>query len=134
MAQVAMEYFCPNCFTSIPAASRICPCCRQDMEEWQDDQSYAARLIRALQHPVDQVRMGAIITLGNRADPEAAEALVECAYRFPALVPQNMQIVESLVQLPDSRERKNALETLSRHPSHPVAERAREVLAHSGRR
>lgn len=128
-----MEHFCPFCFAKIPATIRICPCCRQDIEDWEDDQSYAARLIRALQHPVDQVRMGAIITLGNRADPETAEALVECAYRFPALVPQNLQIIESLLQLPDSRERKNALEKLSRHPSHPVAERAGDALVRPGR-
>ena len=77
--------------------------------------------------------MGAIITLGNRADPRSAEALVECAYRFPGLVPQNLQIIECLMQLPNSRERKIALEKLGRHPSHPVAERAREALVRPSR-
>ena len=129
-----MDYFCPHCFESIPATSRTCPCCHQDVQDWQADQTYAARLVRALQHPVDQVRMGAIITLGNRADLKTASALVKCAYRFPALVPQNLQIIESLMQLPDSSARKSALEALSHHPSHPVGERARGALAGSGRK
>ncbi len=128
-----MEYFCPYCFESIPEASRICPCCHENVESWHEGETYAARLVRALQHPVDQVRMGAIITLGNRADPETASALVECAYRFPEMVPQNLQIIESLMQFHDARERENALEKLSRHPSHPVAERAREALVRAAR-
>ena len=132
-APVAMEYFCPHCFESIPEASRWCPHCRKDVRDWHDGKDYAARLVRALQHPIDQVRMGAIITLGNRADPGTAPALAECAYRFPGLVPQNLQIIESLMLLPDSHERKSALEKLSRHPSHPVAERARDALGGPGR-
>lgn len=128
-----MEYFCPYCFAGIPETSRICPRCQEDVQDWHGGQDYAARLVRALQHPVDQVRMGAIITLGNRADPETASALIECAYRFPGLVPQNLQIIESLLQLAEPSVRYEALEKLIDHPSHPVAERARAVLPRLGR-
>jgi len=53
---------------------------------------------------------------------------MECARRFPGLVPQNLQFIEFLMQLPDSHERENALEKLSDHLSHPVAERTKEAL------
>lgn len=72
--------------------------------------------------------MGAIISLGNQAVPFTASALVECAFQFPTMVSQNLQIISSLAQFPPSRERDNALRLLSNHPSSIIAKRAIDML------
>lgn len=123
-----MIYFCPYCFAKVLDDDQICAYCRQDIQEWEQKKTYAARLVQALRHPIDEVRMRAIISLGNQADPHTASALVECAYRFPTMVPQNLQILASLLQFPSSRERDIAFNLLSNHPSGMIAKRAIEML------
>lgn len=123
-----MMYFYPYCFARVLEDDRICPYCCQDIQEWEQKKTYATRLVQALRHPIDEVRMGAIISLGNQADPHTATALVECAYRFPTMVPQNLQILASLLQFPSSPERDIAFNLLSKHPSRMIAKRAIEML------
>jgi HEAT repeat protein len=74
--------YCPNCYTAIPVSAVACEACGADLKDWYS-QSYAERLIHALEHPLDDVRMRAIIALGWRREEKAERALVECALRHP---------------------------------------------------
>lgn len=65
--------------------------------------------------------MGAILSLGRRADPTAATALTQCALAYPSDVVQALEIVRSLSRLAAGAERTAALEHLAEHhPAHAV--------------
>lgn len=127
-----MEYFCPYCFANVESGDVLCPSCGRDIHAWEETRPYVARLVQALKHPIDEVRMGTIITLGNQADPQTAAAMVECAYRFPTMMTQNLEIIRALQRFPVCLERDIALELIGQHPSQPVAQRARDLLADPG--
>jgi len=95
------------------------------MGAWKEDASYEERLIHALRHPLSEVRMGAIISLGNRKGEEAAVPLATCALEHPHDIVQNLEIVRSLEKIPDCAQRRSAVQLLKSHPSHMV--RARVV-------
>ena len=123
-----MKYFCPNCFTEVLENDKVCSHCHLNIREWEEKKTYTTRLVQALHHPLDEVRMGSIITLGNQADPHTAASLAECAYRYPTMVPQNLQIIASLLQFPASRERDEGFRLLSQHPSKVIAKQARKIF------
>ena len=73
--------------------------------------------------------MGAILSLGHRADLRAALPLVECASRHPADVVQGLEIVKNIGQLTESAERTQALAMLARtHPARVVRAAAAQLL------
>lgn len=88
---------------------------------------YGDKLIGALKHPLAEVRMRAIITLGWRGDGRAALPLLEIALSHPVDVVEGLAIVESLAGLGLSGQ--TALAALvERHPAHAVREAARARL------
>jgi hypothetical protein len=65
------------------------------VHEWTK-KIYSQRLIDALGHPLDDVRMRAIITLGLRSEKAAEKPLIDCALRQPIDVIEGLEIVNSL--------------------------------------
>ena len=126
--------YCPVCFNEVLQEDRICPFCKIDIPMWSRSMPYTSRLIRALNNPHSEVRMGAILSLGKRGDIEAARPLADCALRWPTDVVQGLEIVRAIALLPLSPERKGALDRLLFHPSRPVksaAEKTLRGLSHS---
>ncbi len=87
------------------------------------------RLIQALRHPVDDVRLRAIYAIGKRGVIAAANALAECALSTPADVVQGLEIISALGNWPPSREQQQTLERLAgQHPSKIVRVAAKNAL------
>ncbi len=73
--------------------------------------------------------MGAILSLGRRADPTTATVLTRCALAYPSDIVQALEIVHSLSRLAPGTERTAALEHLATsHPAHAVRVAAAAVL------
>ncbi len=119
-----MQYYCPACFAEISFADRdkTCTVCGTVAAEWERTHSYTERLFYALTHPLSEVRMAAIISLGNRREPLAAVPLAECALAHPIDVVQALEIVRSVRKLPVGPERATALTLLAQHPARAVRE------------
>ncbi len=122
------DAYCLSCFSLIPAGAEVCPACgaRADAFSALD---YREKLVHALLHPLDDVRMRAIIALGLRGEPETADALVECALRHPTDVVAGLEIVRGLARVKDIGVGRDALAVLKeRHPAHAVREAAAQTL------
>lgn len=129
-----MQFYCPVCFAEIAEDQQDAPCpvCGVTLEEWRR-RDYTDRLIHALRHPNPEVRMGAIISLGNRREPQAAVPLAECALAHPIDVVQALAIVEALRTIEPSLERDRALDLLANHPARAVYWAAAQEKARGGR-
>jgi diadenosine tetraphosphate (Ap4A) HIT family hydrolase len=85
------------------------------------ERDYQEKLLAALDHPLADVRMRAILALGLRQQPEPAPALLACALRHPVDVIEGMEIVNSLSRLDHGRPLFAELKTLAAgHPAHAV--------------
>ena len=124
----ARAIYCTNCFSLIPAEAETCPVCGERLARLSA-QDYRVKLLHALDHPLDDVRMRAIIALGLRRETATAQPLAECALRHPIDVVVGMEIVKALKHFPASAERRRALETLAQsHAAHAVRAEAAAVL------
>jgi hypothetical protein len=120
--------FCPHCYALITAGDASCPACGADLRDWHA-QGYGARLILALNHPLADVRMRAIIALGWRREKAGERALVECALRNPKDVVEGLEIVESLRLISEHDSKREGLSLLARsHPARPVKQAVNSVL------
>ncbi|MGA9855885.1 MAG: HEAT repeat domain-containing protein [Gammaproteobacteria bacterium] len=120
-------FFCPVCHSEIAERDPCCPVCGADVTA-ELGRPYVDRLVRALENPLSEVRMGSIIALGMRGDTAAASALAECAFRHPTDIVEGLAIVHALQHLPDSVSRKMALVRLARHPAHAVRQAVRVFI------
>ncbi|NIA05059.1 MAG: HEAT repeat domain-containing protein [Proteobacteria bacterium] len=121
--------YCGHCFAEITPEVQQCPFCGIVLQEWAYSLDYETRLIHTLGHPLADVRMRAIIALGKRGDPQAADPLVRCALRHPIDVVEGLEIVAGLRRLRPGGARSKALDRLARdHPAHAVRRAAAEVL------
>ena len=112
------QHFCLNCFARMAPEAEVCPACGQRPADLTA-KAYRDKLLHALHHPLSEVRMRAIIALGWRAEPEVAQALVDCVLRNPKDVVEALEIVKSLRSLPSGQPRDTALRDL--HERHPAA-------------
>lgn len=115
-----VQFFCPNCFARVPSAHGACPACGVDSREWVEDCSYTDRLIHALDHPISEVRMAVVISLGNRNNPAASVPLARCAMKHPTDIVLAMEITAALKKLPEGPERHDALVILKTHPAQAI--------------
>ncbi|MHB1566321.1 MAG: HEAT repeat domain-containing protein [Acidiferrobacter sp.] len=114
------KFYCPNCFSLIPATAEICPVCGECREHFRS-QGYREKLLHALEHPLDDVRMRAIIALGLRREAGTATSLADCALHHPTDVVGGREIVRALKNFGVSAEAQHALERLAReHAAHAV--------------
>ena len=89
---------------------------------------YRDKLLAALNHPLADVRLRAIIALGWRGEGETAQALAQCALHHPVDVVEGLQVIESLRGMRDTAARRSALRILAeRHPARAVRLRAAEL-------
>ena len=92
------------------------------------DQTYREKLLHALKHPLDDVRLRAIIALGWRREEGTATDLADCALRHPLDIVGGMEIVRALNNFGLSAEARHALERLARdHPAHAIRAAAAEA-------
>lgn len=112
--------FCPNCFEDIGPDAEICKSCSINVKKWMAQKSYTERLIHALKHPIAEVRMGAIISLGKLKEVKAAVPLAQCAFTHPIDVIQGQEIIRALKQMDFENEVKQALKMLSKHPARAI--------------
>jgi HEAT repeat protein len=78
---VEQPQLCPNCFKEIAPGIEVCPACGERIAALSG-RDYTAKLVHALDHPLADVRMRAIIALGLRG--EAPAALAACTLRHSA--------------------------------------------------
>jgi len=71
-----MRYVCPYCWQASAPESSRCPSCGQTLERSWKSMGYADKLIRALRHPVMEVRIRAAGILGRLREPRAVPALI----------------------------------------------------------
>jgi hypothetical protein len=122
-----VQFFCPKCFVGVPSEQRVCPACGVDINTWSQDHSYTRRLIHALDHPISEVRMAAVISLGNQGDSAASLPLVRCALKHPTDIILAMEIRNALKKLPIGAERDEAIAILKTHPARAVRESAGRI-------
>lgn len=128
-----MQAFCPECFAEVAADAVRCPRCGADLEESRQREDYEARLIRALRHPVAEVRAGAIEALRLRRAGSACDALVDAALASPLDVDQGLAIIDCLAaMLPAAKPASCLIKIADTHPSRPVRRAAAGKLATAG--
>lgn len=74
---------------------------------------FCAKLLAALHHPLAEVRLRAIISLGRCGESKAAQPLAQCALRHPTDVSEGLQVVESLGAIRNPAARRRALHVLA---------------------
>ena len=93
------------------------------------EQDYRRKLLNALNHPLDGVRMRAIIALGLRHEEGTALHLAECALRHPSDVIEGTEVVNSLRKFGASKAGRQALAILAiNHAAHAVRVAAESAL------
>ncbi|WP_152966418.1 HEAT repeat domain-containing protein [Ornatilinea apprima] len=65
-----VTFFCPNCWTSIPEETEICPHCGYELKQF-GSLTYEDKLLAALHHSVPERRIMAAQILGNRGCEQA---------------------------------------------------------------
>lgn len=124
--------YCGECFELFDAGLAQCPRCgaSQAALSYRD---YQQKLVHALEHPLADVRMRAIVALGLRGERSAAEALVECALRTPADVVEGFEAVSSLEQILAGTGDTGPMKRLAQiHPAHAVQVAAALALRRLG--
>lgn len=112
------------CFSLMPSDVGTCPVCGQPIK-LASMSDYRKKLLHALDHPLDGVRMRAIIAVGLRREMNAALPLTECALRHPLNIEEGLAVVEALKHLSNLRESAQALAILEHdHAAHAVREAA----------
>ncbi len=122
------ELYCLNCFALIPSEAEKCPLCAGSIAALSA-QGYREKLLHALEHPLDDVRMRAIIAIRLRGDAEAVLPLAECALRHPLNLEEGIEIVRALEGFRLSSDGRRAMEMLANgHPAHAVRIVARQAM------
>jgi len=112
------QQVCLACFRLVPAQSLSCPACDADLAAFSA-RDYRDKLLHALDHPLADVRMRAIIACGWRGEACAARPLYELALRHPVDVVEGLAVVASLRRLGDEG-RTMLNELAEKHPAHAV--------------
>lgn len=123
------QQICLACFHLIPVEAQTCPRCGADLTAFSA-QNYADKLIAALDHPLSEVRIRAIIALGWRGEERAAQPLLDLALRHPVDVVEGLAVLESLSGM-GVEGRIAMAELAQRHRAHAVREAAGRALDES---
>jgi len=118
--------FCLACFRLVPAEASRCPLCGADRAALSAA-DYEHKLLHALEHPLTDVRMRAIIAIGLRGNRAAVPVLQALALRHPVDVIEGQAVVECLRKL--GNEGRVALgELAEQHPAKAVRRAAGRTL------
>ena len=122
------DTYCLNCFSLIPAEAETCPVCGENITSLSA-QEFREKLLHALDHPSDDVRMRVITILAQRHEEGIALKLAECALRHPMSYDEAIEVVHSLKDFQAFPDGRRALELLAKdHPAHAVRVAAQEAL------
>ncbi len=130
---MAADAYCPNCFTMIPVGVSVCPICSVVISDISG-MDFSDKLLHALEHPLDDVRMRAIIALGLRGEEGTALPMAECALRHPMNIEEGLEVVERLKNFAPFPEVFSALGILANHEAHAVQEAATKAMQFFGYR
>lgn len=120
--------YCPVCGKALSYDASTCPNCAADITKW-NAAGFVDKLVAALKHPLADIRMRAIIVLGNRREPRAAEPLLECALSHPTDVIEGLAIVDSLAKIREVTKSDAELKRLVvEHGARAVREAAKRAL------
>lgn len=111
----------------IPVGVSVCPVCSVVISDISD-RDFREKLLHALDHPLDDVRMRAIIALGLRGEEETALPMAECAFRHPMNIEEGLEVIERLSDFTPSPDVLLALRMLSDHKAHAVQEAATKAM------
>ncbi len=131
MAASGSQY-CGECFELFDAGLEHCPRCGWKVTALSH-RDYQQKLVHALEHPLAEVRMRAIIALGLRGERSAADALVGCALRSPSDVIEGLEVVRSLSRVLAGTGDFEPLRRLAEnHPAHAIQAAAILIVRHLG--
>ena len=119
--------YCPNCFAMIPADASVCTFCSADIGEISG-RDFRDKLLHTLEHPLDDMRMRAIISLGLRGEAGTALPMAECALRHPLNIEEGLEVIERLRHFAPSPEVFSSLQMLLKHEAHAVREAAARAI------
>ncbi len=123
------QQYCGDCFALFARDDSRCPLCGAETAAltYRD---YQQKLVHALEHPLADVRMRAIIALGLRGELGAVDALVDCALRHPIDVVEGLEIVRSLESILGGHLNQEAMQRLiAEHPGHAIQMAAIQALS-----
>jgi hypothetical protein len=122
------DAYCLNCFSLIPTEAEACPKCGANISSLSE-QDFGEKLLHALDHPSDDVRMRVIAILVQRHEEGTALKLAECALRHPMSYEEAIEIVNALKDFQAFPDGRRALEMLAKdHLAHAVRVAAQEIL------
>lgn len=121
-----MIYFCPNCWQDVEDKAARCPHCGYELAEY-DRLSYEDKLLMALEHPVRENRMIAIVALGRLGSRKAVPLLRHIAMATDDF--HEAQAVAEALALIGGADSEAVLRAMTRHPSRLVRELAERTLA-----
>jgi hypothetical protein len=118
---------CPSCYQDIPDDAPTCPGCAAALDVLSA-RDYTERLIAALEHPLADVRMRAILVLGMRREDRAVLPFEDLVFRHPAELAEGLAVVESLSRIGTRPSRRVLAKVAVRHPARAVRDAARTSL------
>jgi len=122
------DTYCLNCFSLIPVEAETCPVCGENISSLSAHE-FREKLLHALDHPSDDVRMRVITILVQRHEEGTALKLAECALRHPMSYDEAIEIVHALKNSQAFPDGNRALELLAKdHSAHTVRIAAQEAL------
>jgi HEAT repeat protein len=71
-----MQTFCPNCWSLLDDDFDVCPKCNFDIKDFSN-KDYEKKLIRALEHPLHEVRTFAVEVIAKKKYKEAVPKLLQ---------------------------------------------------------
>ncbi len=89
------KVYCSRCFARISDGAAVCPVCGAEQQDL-GVRDYRDKLLDALGHPLDDVRMRAIVALGMRHESGVAARLAECVLQHPLDVNAGLEVVRIL--------------------------------------
>ncbi|MEN3034112.1 MAG: HEAT repeat domain-containing protein [Aquificaceae bacterium] len=118
-------YFCPACWSVISAEDKECPQCKYDLTEFHN-LPYEYKLIMGLEHPVKEMKINVISTVGKK-NLEAALPHLEVMIAKESDPIVLMEIVDTLSRM-TSHEAVRLLRIMAQHRYAVVRSRANVYL------
>lgn len=121
-----MTSYCTNCWSTVNDATKICPCCGDDVRAQQAQPDYMDKHITALRDPDTATQVRAAWVLGERQERKAVQTLIEVIRQSSdAYVIETA--VEALGRIGDWSA-WDAVQTASAHPNRRVRDKAMQAI------